>query len=309
MELAFTPVFIGGSGRSGTTILLNLLSRHPDFHGSMPREIKYLTSRYGLIDIALNRPLAIEENVRGIRNNLAARILPSVGVRNLNRFEERIHGSWWSEIGKKGNQRGLIQGISRDQLDYELERFNRSFRKNRIAAARGLFESLSLAQMQTGAKRYFGDSTPVNIMQSDLIFRLLPESKFISVVRDGRDVSASVVRENWGPDEHFAALDWWANRIKTGRKAFQKIPEKNRLEIRIENLVIHHREETFAKLLDFLDLPSHSSVDDYFDQEVLPERLNAGRWRDEPIDTAEFEVKYNAILENLSSQGIVIDKI
>jgi hypothetical protein len=51
----FTPVFIGGTGRSGTTILLNLLNRHPDFHASMPREIKYLTSRHGLVDIALTR--------------------------------------------------------------------------------------------------------------------------------------------------------------------------------------------------------------------------------------------------------------
>ena len=37
-----TPVFIGGSGRSGTTIALNLLKDHPQFHASLPREIKFL---------------------------------------------------------------------------------------------------------------------------------------------------------------------------------------------------------------------------------------------------------------------------
>ena len=37
MEKLFTPVFAGGTGRSGTTIIVNLLSWHPEFHTSMPR--------------------------------------------------------------------------------------------------------------------------------------------------------------------------------------------------------------------------------------------------------------------------------
>jgi hypothetical protein len=43
-------------------------------------------------------------------------------------------------------------------------------------------------------------------MQADLINQLLPRSKFIHVIRDGRDVASSVVKEKWGPSEHFAAL-------------------------------------------------------------------------------------------------------
>ena len=309
MALTFTPVFIGGSGRSGTTILLNLLSRHPEFHASLPREIKYLTSRHGLIDIALNRPFSLEENLKAKRNNVLARALPLLGQSKVSRFEKQLLGTWWSESGKKGNQRGLVQGIARAQLETELEEFKRLFRGNRIIASRKLFESLSLAQMQNGAKRYFGDSTPVNIMQSDLIFRLLPESKFIHVVRDGRDVAASVVQEKWGPNEHFAALNWWANRIKTGKSALNQVPTENCMEVRIEDLVIHRREETLAKILDFLQLASHPRLDRYFSQEILAERLHAGRWKSEAIDTAKFEARYRAIVEKLNNQGIEIDNL
>ena len=101
MAQDFTPVFIGGTGRSGTTILLNLLNRHPDFHASMPREIKYLTSRHGLVDIALNRPLGIEENLKAKRNNLIARALPLLGKSKVSLFESELLGTWWSETGKK----------------------------------------------------------------------------------------------------------------------------------------------------------------------------------------------------------------
>ena len=305
----FTPVFIGGTGRSGTTILLNLLNRHPDFHASMPREIKYLTSRHGLVDIALTRPFGIEENLKAKRNNLIARALPLLGVSKLSLFEKELLGPWWSETGKKGNQRGLVQGITRDELEQEFERFKASFKFDPVSGSRALFESLSRAQMKDGVKRYFGDSTPVNIMQADLINQLLPQSKFIHVIRDGRDVASSVLKEKWGPSEHFAALEWWKKRMVTGQKALSKIETENKLELRIEDLVIHQREATFEKIKAFLDLPSNNRFDAYFNDEILPEKLHAGRWKSEPVNATKFSARYQSILQELSTNGIKIKEL
>ena len=305
----FTPVFVGGTGRSGTTILLNLLNRHPDFHASMPREIKYLTSRHGLIDLALTRPLGVEENLKAKRNNLIARVLPLLGKSKLSLFERELSGPWWSETGKKGNVRGLVQGITREELIQEFERFKVGYEVDRITASRSLFESLSRAQMKDGVKRYFGDSTPVNIMQADLINKLLPGSKFIHVIRDGRDVASSVIKEKWGPSEHFAALDWWKNRIVTGQLALSKIKTENKLELRIEDLVIHQREATFEKIKVFLDLPSNKRFDSYFADEILPEKLHAGRWKSEPVNATKFSAKYRSILQELSGNGINIKEM
>lgn len=304
MEDDFIPVFIGGTGRSGTTILLNLLNRHPDFHASMPREIKYLTSRHGLVDLALTRPLGIEENLKSRRNNLIARALPLLGKSKLSLFEKELLGLWWSETGKKGNQRGLVQGITREELGHALEEFRASFKDDRVSASRRFFETLSRAQMKDGVKRYFGDSTPVNIMQANLIDRLLPGSKFINVIRDGRDVASSVVQEKWGPSEHFAALDWWKNRIVTGQIALSKIQTQNKLEIRIEDLVIHRREETLERIKNFLELPNHARLGKYFEEEILPEKLHAGRWKSEPVNATKFSARYQAILQELRSNGI-----
>lgn len=305
----FTPVFIGGTGRSGTTILLNLLNRHPDFHASMPREIKYLTSRHGLVDLALTRPLAIEENLKAKRNNLIARVLPLLGRSKLSLFEKEVLGPWWSETGKKGNVRGLVQGITREELVQEFERFKVGYEVDRITASRALFESLSRAQMKDGVTRYFGDSTPVNIMQADLINMLLPRSKFIHVIRDGRDVASSVVKEKWGPSEHFAALDWWKKRIVTGQLALSKIKTENKLELRIEDLVIHRREETLERIKNFLELPNHARLEKYFEEEILPEKLHAGRWKSEPVNATKFSARYQAILQELNENGINIKEL
>jgi hypothetical protein len=67
MSTQFTPLFTGGSGRSGTTIIINLLKNHPEIHSSLPREIKYLTSRYGLLDLNFGRSIKLEEDFQGIR--------------------------------------------------------------------------------------------------------------------------------------------------------------------------------------------------------------------------------------------------
>jgi hypothetical protein len=75
----FSPVFIGGSGRSGTTVTLNLLQRHPQFHASLPREIKFLTSRHGLLDLVYTRPFSVEEDLHGYRYNVVTRALPLLG--------------------------------------------------------------------------------------------------------------------------------------------------------------------------------------------------------------------------------------
>ena len=305
----FTPVFIGGTGRSGTTILLNLLSRHPDFHGSMPREIKYLTSRHGLVDIALTRPIQLEENLKAKRNNLLARMLPLLGQSKISLFERELLGRWWSETGKKGNIRGLVQGISREVLEAEFAKFKVDFRVDSKRASRDLFESLSRAQMKNGVKRYFGDSTPVNIMQADLINKILPRSKFIHVIRDGRDVASSVLKEKWGPNEHFAALEWWKKRIVTGQLALSKIKTENKLELRIEDLVIHRREETLERIKNFLELPNHARLEKYFEEEILPEKLHAGRWKSEPVNATKFSARYQAILQELNENGINIKEL
>jgi hypothetical protein len=309
MASDFTPIFTGGTGRSGTTIIVNLLTRHPKFHASLPREIKYLTDRKGLIDFNISRPLTEERSLKELRNSIAGKLLPMLGRSDFEIFSSRIHGNWWSEIGKKGNQRGLIQGITIDVLDKALKSFENSYKSDPKQASRDFFYSLSKAQISSAEIEYFGDSTPTNIINAKYIYKIFPEAKFINMIRDGRDVALSVSKERWGPATPEKALFWWEKRIVHAHNSLIEIPQNSQHEIRLEELVIHQREEKYSALLTFLGLDDHPTMRKYFDEQMLVEKMHSGAWQDQVKDPEKFGSTYQKILRRLRKKGIFIEKL
>ncbi len=304
----FQPLFVGGSGRSGTTIAINLLNKHSEIHSSMPREVKYLTSRFGLIDLIYGRPISLEEGTTGVRNNLVARALPIIGKSKIKLFQTNMHGSWWSEVGKKGKVRGLVQGITEQSRDAALEVFINGFKGQPIEAARNLFFELSNQQIRQSEIKYFADSTPVNMMQANYLYRLFPEARFLNMVRDGRDVAYSVATEKWGPKDPLKALDWWANRVLMAGQALNDIPQNQRVTLRLEVLVVRERENSLKRILDFLGVSPEEKLIDFFDLELTKEKLHQGQWQNKLADPTKFEKKYLKILDELEDQGVVVER-
>lgn len=306
MRNHFIPVFIGGTGRSGTTVIGNLLTRHPDFHTSMPREIKYLTERKGLIDFNFNRPLSDERSMKELRNALAGKLLPYLGKSNYRTFSDRINGRWWSETGKSGKPRGLVQGIEKSVLRAALLAFKEDYKDNPLFATRSFFFFLSEAQLKNPEIKFFSDTTPTNIINAQYLHQLFPESLFINMVRDGRDVASSVAKQHWGPNTALAALPWWEKRIQKAHKSLQQVPQSNQLTIRLEDLVTNKREETYLTILKFLGLTDHDKLHNYFDTEVAPEKMNSGRWEKEVANSDTFNSHYEDILKRLKRKSISI---
>ena len=304
----FQPLFVGGSGRSGTTIAINLLNRHSQIHASLPREIKYLTSRSGLIDLVYGRPIGLEEGSKGVRNNLIARLLPIIGRSKLHYFQKNLNGVWWSEAGKKGKARGLIQAIDEEVLIGAEKNFLANFRRRPEIAARDLFRTLSTAQLKKPDIRYFADSTPVNIMQANYLHRLFPDALFINMVRDGRDVALSVANEKWGPNDPYTALEWWGNRVLKANIALDKVPPSRGLTVRLENLVSRDRDKSLEEIIKFLAIEPEEALLEFFNAELTKEKLNEGLWRQKVSNPAKFDKKYSEVLERLKEKGIVVEK-
>lgn len=254
MPKEFIPIFIGGTGRSGTTIILNLLKNHENFHSSLPREIRYLTDRKGLIDLNFSRSMLEQYSFKEFRGEVISRFLPLVGKSDLDMFVSRSKGRWWSQTGKKGKTRGLIQGISVEKFNDALNVFLGEYKTSNLESSRRYFFDISSAQFKKDGVQFFGDSTPPNIMNSQFLHKMFPEAKFINMVRDGRDVSHSVIREHWGPKDPFKALDWWKNRIIKADSALTQVPKEKKLTLRLENLIHLKREESLGDLLSFIGL-------------------------------------------------------
>lgn len=107
-------------------------------------------------------------------------------------------------------------------------------------------------------KRRWGDKTPLYCLHLEALQALLPEARFVHIIRDGRDVAVSV-RGLWfapGKDPETIAHDWCA-RIRAARAAARRC--SHYMEIRYEDLVRRPAEE-LQRLCRFIDLPYHECM-------------------------------------------------
>lgn len=89
----------------------------------------------------------------------------------------------------------------------------------------------------TKEKRLYGDKTPGYVMQMPVIARLFPESRFVHVVRDGRDVALSYLKTDFGPEDLSEGALYWKRRVSRGRATGAVLGPDRYMELRYEDLV------------------------------------------------------------------------
>ena len=111
------------------------------------------------------------------------------------------------------------------------------------------------------AKARWGDKTPTYGTQLDRISSLLPEARYVHIVRDGRDVMLSV-RHLWfrpGDSVEACAEDWATRLARTRELGFRAA---HYLEVRYEDLV-RAPEETLRSICHFVDLDFEPAMLEY----------------------------------------------
>ena len=306
MTESFTPIFSGGTGRSGTTMVVNLLARHSQVHSSMPREVRYLCANRGLLDLNFIRKYPVIVPPNRISHRLIDRLTTIGIISPMVVFTKLMSTTWWSQTGKNGQPRGLVQGMEFDDLNQVLKEFSSAYRKDKYSASRNLYIKIAKAQILAVGTKFFADSTPVNIMNSEYINQLFPESRFINMVRDGRDVAASVVREPWGPKDHIQALKWWKNRMLVGFNALKSVPGDHQLTIRAVDLVTEKRQENYNSLLSFLKIENETEMEKYFKENLLAEKMKIKSWANEVPDVKAFQSEYEKLCLELEAARVPI---
>jgi Sulfotransferase family len=88
------------------------------------------------------------------------------------------------------------------------------------------FRFVAAAPFEAYAARHgkprWGDKTPHYVHHVDLLLRLWPAARFVVLVRDGRDVALSLRRMPFGPNNAWAAAQWWARGIRAGARAAEE---------------------------------------------------------------------------------------
>lgn len=97
------PVFVGGTGRSGTTVMGDLLGKHPDVRTSTPIEIKFLANRSGLLDVVFGR----DEDVARTKTNVTVLNFRTYRKRKKKRVSVQKEFGWSLSI-KFGKSGGIL---------------------------------------------------------------------------------------------------------------------------------------------------------------------------------------------------------
>lgn len=91
--------------------------------------------------------------------------------------------------------------------------------------------------------KLFIEKTPGHAFSVELIHKIYPRAKFIHIVRDGRDVVASLVSASkgwgsaWAPKSLKQASRLWVNHVQSADKQLQKLPKELWMLIRYEDLL------------------------------------------------------------------------
>ena len=161
------------------------------------------------------------------------------------------------------------------------ERF-RSLRPLNAADAIRAFYRLYAEQR---GKRRYGDKTPGYVKEMLRIQRVLPEARFVHIVRDGRDVALSHLRMNWGPATVAESAELWVERISKARRKAPGV--RHYAEFRFEDLVAE-TEDTLRGVCDFVELDFEPSMLDYHRhaEQRLREKARDLPRRNRPTQTA-----------------------
>ena len=290
------PIFSGGTGRSGTTVLAKLLRCHPEVRASRPLEIRCVTDSAGLLDVCLGPTSDAPWTVK---------VLALVPGGMARQFDSRMRKQWWERTNRLGRTSGLHRAISVQQREEMMCKLHSGVKADPAGAGREFLDDLMKAQGVT-SERFWVDTSPPNAVCADRIFQVAPDALFVHMVRDGRDTAASVMAEPWGPSTPQAAIAWWEGRMRRAHHSLGKVPGQQVLTVSLEDLVVREREATYAELLDFLGLSDRPRMRRYFSEEMPADRVNVGAWASRVADPQMLESLYVQARDRLRQEGIEV---
>lgn len=87
-------------------------------------------------------------------------------------------------------------------------------------------------------KRIWGDKDPYYAVDIDILNELFPGARYVHILRDGRDVAMSTVRQWWGPNDFISAIRHWRETVRLSEKMLRMLPAHRSIEVRYEDLVV-----------------------------------------------------------------------
>jgi hypothetical protein len=275
--------FVGGTGRSGTHVLGQLLSRN-EWLALVPVEVRFHTDPDGFPGLL-------------------------AGEVTLERFLKRLRGFWWRGFQTR-RFRGLYRFVDRDRFEAAAGRFERSFADQPEEACRELFFALlAFRASESEGARGIVEQSCDTVAQAATLTRLFPEARFIHVVRDGRDASASRVAQTKGlvhPRTREQGIDWWEERLTTIERGAEAIGPGRLLTMSLDELLrIERSRVALRPLFRFVGAHVSKAPRRFFNNRMNASEAHSERWRRgiSHRRAERLEARYEQALGRLEAAG------
>lgn len=235
------PIFLGGCGRSGTTLAVDLLGMHsrlsPIYETNFVIDLPPLLFR----DSGLARPVVADR----IRGSMAdwARHLPQLPHEKKG-YERYWHGPHYVRFDRAFAM-ARTEELIRRFLAGDAEAGFRDF-------LRGLFAEHARLDGKPG----WINKTPRYVLMLGTLQHLFPDMVYIDCVRDPRDAVASMLSRSWGPKTAEAGARYWLACVEKSAAFRAHAPDRH-IEIRYEALLAEPR-TVLARVLERLGLQDES---------------------------------------------------
>ncbi len=300
------PILIGGTGRSGTSILKRALASHPNVV-SIPNELRVIADPGGALDLkaALTyrwSPYNADHAIQRFRRllldcastNLWTRavvlVLPRLGI------SPPRYATW--QLGHFFGVRYYRRRLDRliDDLSYHVTGGSwvgspayqmpariyeaGSFSPDEVSEIlRDFFDDLFRHRGGDAGQTHWIDDTPYNFVHARDLLDLFPNLRLIHVYRDLRDVLASHRNFRWGGDDPVAIAQRLSNLMRFWVQIRGQLPSSAYMEIGLEALATTPT-PLVTQICQFVGLPFDERLEAGL-RRIQPDRVHMGRWKHE----------------------------
>ncbi len=303
-----SPIFIGGTGRSGTTIIAKVLGLHSKIY-TFQIETRFIIDPDGLINLvpslstiwspyigskAIKRfkyiMYVLGKNRTQIKRGINY-ILKKCGI-----YPGRYAGIQLKKIIGAHEYENTVNKFIDKLVDTEFKGYwigtdsftikptiisSNIFQRNEIVklSAHFIRELFGFA-LKKENKIYCVDHTPYNILHGNFLKELFPDLKLIHIYRDMRDVICSYKTKKWGGKKIRDIVFRLKNIYIRWNEIKETLPRDNYYEMKFES-VIKNPESELKNLFQFLNIEFEKNILD-----IDLSKGHVGRW-EEDLNTEE----------------------
>jgi len=296
-------IFITGTGRSGTNILKKILKQHSDI-ATLPFEYRFTVDPRGVFDFyntfpAYWSPYWADAKIKDLESFLFSLANKSEAKSSLDpnvtpapydgwQLNKWIDGyenmvrdfiSTLIEFKYPARWPGTPRGISNNQMYFCTKRTKESLTPQIQKFLTSCFDSICQGQ----GKSYLVEDNTHNLLFAASIEKTVPNGKLIHMMRDPRDVIASLATQRWAPNQLDQCINWYNEVLETWHAQRASVKSNFYIEVKFEDL-INDPSDVLQRISGFAQFDFQDSM-----LNVDLSKHNMGRYKDQ-FNESEIEI-------------------